>query len=427
MSDSLMSTPSPLEDPESPLSQAARQPMMLGLFLPTQTGGFSQSLLPRGTRWDFEFNRMLTKRAESYGFDFVFGLQQWVGKGGFGGEMHYRENFLDPFISTVALAPVTERMITVSTVHVLYGSMHPLYLARFAATADHIAGGRFGLNIVTGYDAREPKMFGMDRIDHDARYEQADEFASIMEDLWAGERNLTYHGQWYDLEEAYVSPRPVHGRPIMVSASASSAGFRYAAKHSDIVFTSSKSGAPYESAMRSIPDITAEIDAAYAATGRAHRTIIFPMVICRETREEAFAYRDAIASRPDMQSIANYDARHKGGDAHGWPEHVPADRVIGGHIQLVGSPEDVADQIEGLRCAGIDGIQIGFYDYEPELDFFAASVLPILESRGLRLPVHAGAAALPGPDPGRSRPAAPCPCPARPDARPAAYPSGVNP
>lgn len=378
--------PSPLQDPSSPLAQAAEQPLMLGLFLPTQTGGFSQSLLPRDTEWSFDYNRRLTLQAEGLGFDFVFGLQQWVGKGGFGGEMKYRENFLDPFISTVALAPVTERIITISTVHVLYGSWHPLHLARFAATADHISGGRFGLNIVTGYDAREPRMFGMDRINHDERYERADEFASIMEDLWAGVDNLDFHGRWYDLERAYVSPRPKYGRPIMVSASASHAGFEYAANHSDVVFTSSRSGAPYEKAMASIPSITEEIRSAYDRTGRKYKSIIFPMIICKETHDEAIAYRDQIAAHPDMQSIANYDARHKGGDAHGWPEHVPADRVLGGHVQIVGSPEEVADQLEGLHRAGMGGVQIGFYDYEPELAFFGEAVLPILESRGLRLP-----------------------------------------
>jgi FMNH2-dependent dimethyl sulfone monooxygenase len=365
---------------------------MLGLFLPTQTGGFSQSLLPRETSWHFDYNRELTQQAEAAGFDFVFGLQQWIGKGGFGGEGKYRENFLDPFISTVALAPVTSRIITISTVHVLYGNWHPLMLARFAATADHIAGGRFGLNIVTGYDAREPLMFGMTRIEHDERYERADEFASIMEDLWAGEENLTYDGRFYSLEGAYVSPRPVAGRPIMVSASASPAGFAFAARHSDVVFTSSPKGPVFERAIEALPDHTAQIRAAFEREGRTPgKTIIFPMVICRETDAEAHAYADAIAAQPDRESIARYDARHKGGDAHGWPEHVAADRVLGGHIQIIGGPEEVADQLEALHKAGFDGVQIGFYDYEPELAFFVEAVLPILERRGLRLPVGARA------------------------------------
>jgi hypothetical protein len=50
----------PLAFANSPLAHATRQPMMLCLFLPTQTGGFSRSTLPRGTRWDFDYNRTLT-------------------------------------------------------------------------------------------------------------------------------------------------------------------------------------------------------------------------------------------------------------------------------------------------------------------------------------------------------------------------------
>ena len=380
----LHSATSPLAFPESPLARAARQPMMLGLFLPTQTGGFSQSTLPRGTRWDFDYNTKLTLAAEAHGFDFVFGLQQWVGKGGFGGEMHYRENFLDPFISTVAIGARTTKIITISTVHVLYANWHPLMLARFAATADHISSGRFGLNIVTGYDAREPLMFGMTRINHDERYQRADEFASIMEDLWAGDDNLTYEGTYYSLDGAYVSPRPKYGRPIMVSASASPAGYAYAAKHSDIVFTSSPAGAVFENAIGALPAHVDAIRRPYLAAGREPNVIIFPLIVCKPTRAEALAYRDAIVAGVDVESVMAYTARHSAGDAHGWKQHIPADRILGGHIQIVGSPTDVADQIEQLKEAGFNGIQIGFYDYEPDLAFFADEVLPLLTKRGLR-------------------------------------------
>jgi FMNH2-dependent dimethyl sulfone monooxygenase len=376
---------SPLSFPDSPLSKAVKQPMMLGLFLPTQTGGFSQSTLPRSTKWEFDYNRDLTLAAERYGFDFVFGLQQWVQKGGFGGEMHYRENFLDPFISTVAIGAMTTKIITISTVHVLYGNWHPLMLARFAATADHISGGRFGLNIVTGYDQREPLMFGMTRIQHDERYERADEFSSIMDDLWASDDNLTYDGRFYQLDGAYISPRPAFGRPIMVSASASPTGFRYAARHSDIVFTSSPAGADYDGAIDALPAHNAQIKAAYAAVGRDPKIIIFPMIVCKETRAEALAYREAIVSNPDLGSIEKYFARHSAGDAHGWKQHVAADRILGGHLQITGSPVEVADAIERLKEAGFDGVQIGFYDYGPDLEFFAENVLPLLKERGLRI------------------------------------------
>jgi alkanesulfonate monooxygenase SsuD/methylene tetrahydromethanopterin reductase-like flavin-dependent oxidoreductase (luciferase family) len=384
MSTSLHRAPSPLEDPDSPLSRAARQPLMLGLFLPLQTGAFSQSTLPRDTRWDFEYNRHLTSLAENAGFDFVFGLQQWVGKGGFGGERHYRENFLDPFISTVALSATTSSILSISTVHVLYGNWHPLHLARFAATADHISGGRYGLNIVTGYAQNEPGMFGMDRVDHDHRYEMAGEFVAVMEDLWAGHDNLTYDGRFYRLRDAYVSPRPRHGRPILVAASGSPAGFEFGGRHADIIFTSSPAGADFDGAIDALPAHVAQIKAAAARHGRQIKVIIFPLVICRDTDAEAFAYRDEIVAHADMGSLVNYHARHTGGDSQAWPQHVLADRALGGHLQIVGGPERVAQSLARLHEAGFDGVQLGFYDYEPELRYFTEAVTPLLKARGLR-------------------------------------------
>ena len=375
----------PLDYPDSPLSQVARQPFMLGLFLSTQTGGFSQSTHPRTLRWDFDYNLQLTQAAERHGFDFVFSLQQWLPKGGFGGEIGYRENFLDPFITSVALSSATTRIITISTINILYGNFHPLYLARFAATADHISKGRFGLNIVTGYDAKEPLMFGMQRPAHDQRYQQASEFSQVMELLWKGEDNLTWHGQHYQLEGAYVSPRPTYGRPIMVSASASQAGFDYAAGHSDVVFTSSPAGADFGKAIQALPEHVNKIRSAYAARGRSAKVILFPLIICKPTREEAFAYRDAIVQAADVESVKAYAARHSAGDAQGWKQHIAADRVLGGHVQIIGDPQDVADALQQLHDAGLDGAQIGFYDYAPELAFFAQHVLPLLEQKGLRL------------------------------------------
>ncbi|MBW7455409.1 LLM class flavin-dependent oxidoreductase, partial [Paenibacillus sepulcri] len=205
--ETLLWTPGePQNYPESPLSKAFAQPLMLGLFLPLQTGGWSQSTLPRGTDWSFDYNARLTQQAEELGFDVVFGLSQWLPKGGFGGETGYRENFLDPFVSTVALAAVTKRILLLGTIHILYGPWHPMHLARFLATADHISQGRFGANIVTGYAENEPRMFGSTKADHDKRYVQSAEFIRICNALWAGTDNLTYQGEFYSLEEAYVSP-----------------------------------------------------------------------------------------------------------------------------------------------------------------------------------------------------------------------------
>jgi dimethylsulfone monooxygenase len=127
-------TASPADFPDSPLSHVLRQPLILGLFPPVQSGGWSASLLPRTTDWRFDYNASLTQRAEELGFGIIFGLAQWAGKGGYGGLSKYREDSLDPFITVAALSTMTERILLISTIHVLFGPWHPLHLAKFGAT-----------------------------------------------------------------------------------------------------------------------------------------------------------------------------------------------------------------------------------------------------------------------------------------------------
>ncbi len=70
---------------ESPLARMRRQPVILGLFLPTQSGGWTPSSAPRGTDWTYEYSVSLARQAERAGFDLVLALAQWIGAGGWGG------------------------------------------------------------------------------------------------------------------------------------------------------------------------------------------------------------------------------------------------------------------------------------------------------------------------------------------------------
>jgi dimethylsulfone monooxygenase len=44
----------------------------------------------------------------------------------------------------------------------------------------------------------------------------------------------------------------------------------------------------------------------------------------------------------------------------------------------------VAEYLLRLKQAGIDGVQLAFYDFKPDLTFFGARVLPLLRQLGLR-------------------------------------------
>lgn len=367
----------------APLQRAARHRLMLGLFIPLQEGAWSPSLWTRGTSWSFDYNAECAVRADELGFDLVFGLAQWLGKGGYGGEMRFRENATDPLLVTSGLAPLTRNIILISTVHILYG-WHPLHLAKFAATIDHMSHGRWGLNVVTGYKKSEYEMFGMSPIDHDLRYEMADEFSVFMRRLWTEDDNITVEGRWWRMKDAFVAPKPVNGTVIMVNAASSDAGLEYAARHSDLIFVTSPAGANLDRACEALPPHNARVKALAASSGRSVKTIINPHVICRETEKEAWDQYRAILEHQDPVAAGNFYATFMGGDQKSWKAATRNDWVIGGNVHVVGSPEQVVDAFVRLHGAGCDGVQVNFYDYLPDLEFFGARVLPFMKQAGLR-------------------------------------------
>jgi len=381
---SFVTVRSPAEFPASPVARALEQPLLLGLFLPIQAGGWSASTLPRTTDWNFDYNLALVQRAESLGFDLVFALSQWLPKGGYGGV--FNGEALDSFMSLAAMTACTEKIILVATSHVLYGPWHPLHFAKFCATLDHISKGRWGINVVTGHRAIEHEMFGWHRIEHDRRYELASEFLDAVQQLWAQPDNFSFApplSSWR-LDKAFVTPKPQYGRPLLVNATGSDAGIEFAARYSDVVFITSPAGSEIEAALAALPAHTARVKATAAKYGRKIRTLINPMVICRETAAEALAYRDAIAAHGDEGSFHRFES-----DAHAWrgnPEqrNQAAARAVGGNISIVGSPQQIADYIVRLHRAGIDGVQLSFFDFQPDLEFFGAHVLPLLREAGLR-------------------------------------------
>jgi FMNH2-dependent dimethyl sulfone monooxygenase len=366
-----------------PLERATRHRLILGLFIPLQQGAWSPSTWRRNTSWSFEYNAECAVRADELGFDLVFGLAQWLGKGGYGGEMRFRENATDPLLVTAGLAPLTRNIVLISTVHILYG-WHPLHLAKFAASIDHMSNGRWGLNVVTGYKKSEYEMFGMKTIEHDLRYEMADEFSVFMRRLWTEDANLTIEGRWWRMKDAFVSPKPRHGTVIMVNAASSEAGLRYAARHSDLIFITSPVGANLDRACEALPSHNAKIKALARALGREVKTIINPHVICRETEKDAWDQRRAILEHQDPVAADNFYATFMGGDQRSWRAATRDDWVIGGNVHVVGSPEQVVDAFVHLHQAGCDGVQVNFYDYLNDLEFFGARVLPLLRQTGLR-------------------------------------------
>ncbi|KAK1544575.1 methanesulfonate monooxygenase [Colletotrichum paranaense] len=378
----------PLDFQDSPLRKASRQPLLLGLFLNLQDINFSTH--PTTNTWTFDYNVALVRRAEQLGFELAFSRTQWLPKGGYDGEAS-----LDAFVALGAMAAVTESILLISTMHVLYGPLHPLHIAKYGATLDHIAKGRWGINVVTGHRAVEHEMFGRQRIEHDQRYRMAGELFDVVNSLWNETENISYEGKVspWRVENAWITPKPQFGRPILVNATGSPAGIEFAARYSDLIFITSPGMAHIDSALETLPAHIANIRAAVEAQGRSGvKIIINPIIVSKDTPEEAWAYAESIAEGAKIQAGTKKFGTANGAydsDAHAWRGRKDAKDNkglnLGGNIEIIGSPEQVVEQLDALHKVGIDGVQINFYDFAPDLEYFGEKILPLLKDAGLRI------------------------------------------
>ena len=154
------------------------------------------------------------------------------------------------------LAAVTSKIGLVATYLLTFN--HPFNVARKFATLDHLSDGRAAWNVVTTAHDHEAANFGLaQQIDHTIRYEQCAEFVEVTKGLWdsweddtlllnreTGRfldaekiRPINHEGKYYKVKGPINIPRPPQGHPVIITASASEDGRKFAAKHADIFFT----------------------------------------------------------------------------------------------------------------------------------------------------------------------------------------------
>ena len=133
----------------------------------------------------------------------------------------------------------------------------PYHIARVFATLDLMTGGRVALNVVTSLNDAEAANFGREqKLDHDLRYDRADEFMEIVHGLWdsweddaivqdkhsglfadpAQVHRINYEGQWLRARGPLTVPRSAQGHPVIIQAGQSGRGRRFAARWAELVF-----------------------------------------------------------------------------------------------------------------------------------------------------------------------------------------------
>ena len=206
--------------------------LKLALFGINLRGGVTLSDVEGKIEAEWDENLRLARHADRIGLDAIVPVARWRG---YGGDANLGDRSFETFTWATGLLAATERIMVFATFHVPLA--HPVLAAKMSATADHISGGRFGLNIVAGWYTAELSMFGLTQREHDERYEVADEWTQALKQLWTVEGERDFTGRYFEIPAGVLEPKPLQKPyPTVMNAGTSPAGRAFASKHSDVIF-----------------------------------------------------------------------------------------------------------------------------------------------------------------------------------------------
>jgi alkanesulfonate monooxygenase SsuD/methylene tetrahydromethanopterin reductase-like flavin-dependent oxidoreductase (luciferase family) len=317
--------------------------------------------------------------ADEAGIEFMLPVGRWKG---YGGDTDYQGETLETVTWAAGLLAATKRLTVFGTVHAPL--IHPVIAAKQFVTADHIGEGRFGLNVVCGWNEDEFEMFGVTMREHAARYEYAQEWLDAIKQAWSDAENFDFDGQFIKLKQARAKPKPYGcGRPIVMNAGASPTGQAFAIRNCDALFSMTPKGKLDEFAahVRNVKALARE-------GGREIDVYTVGVVTCRPTRREAEEYyRHCVIDHADWAAVDCIMAM-RGVTRATHPDDFEERRAhqangMGG-VPVVGDPDDVARDLAALAAAGARGIALSFVNYGTELPYFRDEVMPRLVRMGLR-------------------------------------------
>lgn len=296
----------------------------------------------------------------------------------------------DAWLSTAMLSQTTQRLKFL--VAFRPGLISPFLAAQMAGTFQNLTEGRLLLNVVTGGESHEQRMFG-DHLDKDARYARCDEFLEIVRRLWAGE-TVDFHGEHLHVEAATLGQIPDPVPEIYFGGSSPAAGV-VAAKHADVYLTWGEPPAAVAEKIAWIRGLAAE-------QGRSIRFGIRMHTITRDTAGEAWAEADRLLAGIDPATIAKVQQGLRRSESegqrrmldlhHGRTDDLEIHPNVwagvglvrgGAGTALVGSHKQVADRIAEYASLGIEEFVLSAYPHLEGAYWFGEGVLPILAERGL--------------------------------------------
>lgn len=235
-------------------------------------------------------------------------------------------------------------------------------------------------------------MFAADWRQHDVRYEYAAEWLEFVQRIWRENKAFDFDGEYFTAKQVWSEPKPLQtpSLPIM-NAGGSPAGQKFAATHADMNFVILKE--------REMASGKAQINSLKAMAQDAGRNIqswIHVYAVCRDTEKEAKDYLDYyVREKGDYEAVNNLLEIFEMNS-----ETLPTEALeqfrfhfIAGHggYPLVGTPEQIVDEMNKLIQIGVNGVLISWVNYKTEAKQWIDEVLPLMEQAGQRAPKPANA------------------------------------
>jgi alkanesulfonate monooxygenase len=299
----------------------------------------------------------------------------------------------DPMLLTVALGRVTRSIGFMIACRPSLVSP-PFFVQQFN-TVSQLLAGRVSVNFVAGHTPSELGYYGC-FLEHDERFDQADEFLAICRALWrlpAGTDGVDFEGRHYHVEAGRLGT-PFRGRgrdepEVYLGGNSGQASAR-AARHADCLFRFAE---PPEELADRLEHVLAE--------GKEVGLLV--ALIARSTRTEAVASADEIVARlgetaraahreferntDSVAFTATYELSRR--NASGWLTDTlwsGAVPYLGAPaIALVGSAAEVAEALIEYKRIGVSQFLFSGWPDLDEMIFFGREVLPLVRRRELEL------------------------------------------
>jgi FMNH2-dependent dimethyl sulfone monooxygenase len=353
----------------------------IGFFGPNCSSGIAATKVPERWSGSWDDNLRLARMLDAAGIEFMLPVARWKG---WGGVTNFEQHTFETITWAAGLLSATDRITVFGTVHAPL--VHPVFAAKQFVTVDHMSRGRFGLNVVCGWNQDEFEMFGLQQRAHDDRYQHGSEWMDVIRKLWSTAPPSDFDGTYFQLADVVAEPKPYgESRPVVMNAGSSPAGKAFALAQADCLFT------PLRDLESGAANVRALKDEA-RGLGRDVDLYTNVHIVCRPTNAEANDYYTYFANdNADWGAVEHmHDIGTKNQQSFtsaGAFERQKMRFAAGyGGYPLVGDPDTVAAEIARISAAGFTGFAAGLVNYVDEFPYIHAELLPRLQRLGLRSP-----------------------------------------